>query len=450
MFESAPDAVMRSRATAWRTPASGSPGAGRQPQNLDVVSASTYLPPVRPVPPGGRGADRPSTIADVAARTGVSESTVARVLKGSHLVNEATRKHVQAAIAELEYGPDRATRGRGFRRMATIADVASRAGVGEATVSRVFNGSGLVREMTRQRVQAAIEELDYRPSPIARGLSRGRAMTLGVIAPFFVRPSAVERLRGAEARFTVAGYDTVLYNISTPEQIREQFGNVARGRTDGILLISVPPPAGALERLIGGGTPIVLVDVRYPGLSQVHTDDVEGGTVATRHLLELGHRRIAFVGDFIDNPYGFTSSAYRCAGFEQTMRRAGLPVPIYYVKEGEHSREIALRLASELLALPEPPTAIFAASDTQAVGVLEAAARAGVDVPGQLSVLGFDDIGMAAYVGLTTVRQPLEYSGARGAQLLLDLSQGWQPQEPLVEKLPLELVVRRTTAEAPR
>jgi LacI family transcriptional regulator len=372
------------------------------------------------------------------------------VLKGSHLVNEATRKRVQAAIAELHYGPDRASRARGGRRMATIADVASRAGVGEATVSRVFNGSSLVREVTRLRVQAAIEELDYRPSPIARGLSRGRAMTLGVIAPFFVRPSAVERLRGAEARFTAAGYDTVLYNISAPEQIAQQFGNVARGRTDGILLISVPPPPAALERMIGGGTPTVLVDVRYPGLTQLYTDDVEGGKLAARHLLELGHRRVAFVGDFSDNPYGFTSSAYRCAGFEQTMRRAGLPVPTDYVKEGEHGREMALRLASELLALPEPPTAIFAASDTQAFGVLEAAARAGVDVPGQLSVLGFDDIEMAAYVGLTTVRQPLEYSGARGAQLLLDLSQGWEPPEPLVEKLLLELVVRRTTAEPPR
>jgi LacI family transcriptional regulator len=274
-------------------------------------------------------------------------------------------------------------------------------------------------------------------------------MTLGVIAPFFVRPSAVERLRGAESRFTAAGYDTVLYNIGAPEQIQEQFANVARGRTDGILLISVPPPPAALKRMVDGGTPTMLVDVRYPGLNQLYTDDVEGGALATRHLLDLGHRRIAFVGDFSDNPYGFTSSAHRYAGFLQSMRRAGLEVPSNYIKEGEHSREVAVRLAGELLALPEPPTAIFAASDTQAFGVLEAAGRAGAAVPGQLSVLGFDDIEMAAYMGLTTVRQPLEYSGARGAQLLLDLSQGWQPPEPLVEKLHLELVIRRTTAEPP-
>jgi LacI family transcriptional regulator len=274
-------------------------------------------------------------------------------------------------------------------------------------------------------------------------------MTLGVIVPFFVRPSAVERLRGAEAEFTRAGYDTILYNVSTPSQVGEQFDNVAGGSTDGILVISVPPPRRRMERLIGR-MPLVLVDVRYPGLNSVYTDDVAGGGVATRHLLELGHRRIAFVGDLFDNRYCFTSSVYRRAGFQDTMRRAGLEVAPEHIKEGVHSQEAALRLASELLSLPEPPTAIFAASDTQALGVLEAAARAGVDVPGELSVIGFDDIEIAPYVGLTTVRQPLEYSGARGAGLLLDLIGGRHPESAVVEKLHLELMVRRTTAQPVR
>jgi LacI family transcriptional regulator len=173
---------------------------------------------------------------------------------------------------------------------------------------------------------------------------------------------------------------------------------------------------------------------------------VEGGVLATRHLLELGHRRIAFVGDPSDNRFGFTSSAHRRAGFEDAMRAAGLQVPAHYVMEGEHSREVALEMASDLLALPQPPTAIFAASDTQAFGVLEAAVRAGVSVPEQLSVIGFDDVEMATYLGLTTVRQPLTYSGARGAQLLIQQAGGWYPDEPVVEKLSLELIDRRTTA----
>jgi LacI family transcriptional regulator len=357
---------------------------------------------------------------------------------------------VLASAEQLGYQPARSARVQGAGRYATIADVAGLAEVSQATVSRVLNGSALVREATRHRVQVAIAELDYHPSPIARGLSRGRAMTLGVIVPFFVRPSSVERLRGAEARFTAAGYDTVLYNVSTPDQIGDQFGNVVGGRTDGVLVISVPPPRTQVDRLLGSGTPVVLVDVRHPGLSHIYTDDVEGGRLAARHLLKLGHRRIAFVGDVSENRYGFTSSAYRHAGFQDVMQQEGLEVPLQYIKEGEHGRDVAIGLAAELLALPEPPTAIFAASDTQAFGVLEAAVQAGVDVPGQLSVIGFDDVDTASYLGLTTVRQQLELSGAWGAQLLLELTDGWGPRDPVVEKLSLELIERRTTAELAR
>jgi LacI family transcriptional regulator len=205
-----------------------------------------------------------------------------------------------------------------------------------------------------------------------------------------------------------------------------------------------------MDRLLASGTPVVLVDVRHPGLSQIYTDDVEGGRLATRHLLELGHRRIAFIGDLSDNPYGFTSSAHRQAGFRDVMQKAGLEVPAQYMKEGEHRRGVAVGLASELLALPEPPTAVFAASDTQAFGVLEAAVEAGIEVPSHLSVIGFDDVEVASYLGLTTVRQQLEFSGAWGAQMLLELTEGWHPAEPVIEKLSLELVERRTTAEPAR
>jgi LacI family transcriptional regulator len=376
--------------------------------------------------------------------------TALRVVKGSDRVSDATRQRVLASAAELDYQPIKGARLQGAGRYATIADVAGLAEVSQATVSRVLNGSALVHEATRRRVQASIAELDYHPSPIARGLSRGRAMTLGVIVPFFVRPSSVERLRGAEARFTAAGYDTVLYNVSTPDQIGDQFGNVVGGRTDGVLVISVPPPRIQVDRLLGSGTPVVLVDVRHPGVSQIYTDDVEGGRLAARHLLKLGHRRIAFVGDVSENRYGFTSSAYRHAGFQAVMRKKGLEVPPQYIKEGEPGRDVAVGLAFELLALPEPPTAIFAASDTRAFGVLEAAVQAGVDVPGQLSVIGFDDVEAASYLGLTTVRQQLELSGSWGAQRLLELTDGWGPQHPVVEKLSLELVERRTTAEPAR
>lgn len=333
------------------------------------------------------------------------------------------------------------------RRLPNIGDVAVRAGVAEATVSRVINGTARVRESTRRRVEEAIRALDYRPSQIARGLSYGRSMTVGVIAPFFTHPSAVLLLRGAEERLTASGYGIVLYNVGRPEQLHEQFGRVVDGRTDGVLVIAMPPPEPELERLLGAGVRVVLVDFRHHGLAHTYVDNVLGGYLATRHLIELGHKRIAFVGDPSGNPYGFTSSVDRCRGFRRAMAESGLPLPTNYLKEGPHGRHVAHRLTGELLQLSEPPTAVFAASDTQALGVLEGAANLGVDVPRGLSVIGFDDIEAAAYVGLTTIRMPLLLLGSRGAELLLEACVAEHPPASLVaEQLPLELVVRKSTA----
>ena len=176
----------------------------------------------------------------------------------------------------------------------------------------------------------------------------------------------------------------------------------------------------------------------------VHIDDEAGGRLATEHLLALGHTRIGFVGDIEENPYGFYSSARRRAGHEAALRDAGLTPDPWLVRTGPHNRDAARALARELLSAA-PPTAIFAASDDQALGVLEAADAAGLAVPEQLSVVGFDDIEVARYAHLTTVAQPLEASGRRGVDLLLDALAGGTPRS---EQLDCELVVRGTTAAA--
>lgn len=338
------------------------------------------------------------------------------------------------------------SRGLG-NRPASIAEVAAAAGVAEATVSRVVNFTAPVRERTRRRVEEAIRALDYRPSQIARGLSRGRTMTVGVIAPFFTQPSGVELLRGADEFLTASGYDVVLYNVGRPEQVLEQFQNVADGRTDGVLVMAMPPPEQELRRLLSRGVPVVLANFRHDSLTHTYIDDVAGGYMATKHLIELGHRRIAFVGDPRVNPYGFTSSADRCRGFRSAMAESALPVPLEYVKEGPHARHVAHRLTSELLHLPEPPTAVVAAGDTLALGVLEAAENFGVDLPRGLSVIGFDDVEVAAYVGLTTIHSPLVLMGKRGAELLLEAcGTQHQPTPFVAEQMPLELIVRKSTA----
>ena len=326
--------------------------------------------------------------------------------------------------------------------MATIAEVARHAGVGVATVSRVLNGSPAVREQTRQRVLDTIAELGYAPNPAARALSTGRTLSVGVVAPFFTRPSVIERLRGISHVLAGAGYRMVLFDVERPGQDAEFFRTLPGG-LDGLLSISLCPPDADLDRFAAAEVPVVLVDYPHERLPSVHTDDVAGGRTATEHLLELGHERIAFLGDFEHNYHGFTSSAMRRVGYQEALCSAGLEVDLELVRRASHGREPAAVLTRELLEMTDPPTAIFAASDTQAMGVLEAADELGVAVPDDLAVVGYDDIETARYAGLTTIAQPLEESGAVGAHLLLSALEGGQTSG---RQLPVRLVVRSSTA----
>jgi DNA-binding LacI/PurR family transcriptional regulator len=326
--------------------------------------------------------------------------------------------------------------------LATIAEVARHAGVGVATVSRVLNGSPAVREQTRQRVLDAIAALGYAPNPAARALSTGRTLSIGVVAPFFTRPSVIERLRGISHVLAGAGYRMVLFDVERPGQDAEFFRTLPGG-LDGLLSISLCPPEADLDRFEAAGMPVVLVDYPHERLPAVHTDDVAGGRLATEHLLELGHERIAFLGDFEHNYHGFTSSAMRRVGYQEALCAAGLEVDLELVRRASHGREPAAVLTRELLDLADPPTAIFAASDTQAMGVLEAADELDVAVPDDLAVVGYDDIEVARYTGLTTIAQPLEESGAVGAHLLLSALDGGDAGG---RQLAVRLVVRSTTA----
>ncbi|MCS6844047.1 MAG: LacI family transcriptional regulator [Caldilineales bacterium] len=331
----------------------------------------------------------------------------------------------------------------------TIYDVAKQAGVGVGTVSRVLNGNPNVRPETRQRVLAVIEELNYHPSPIARRLSLRKTLTIGVIAPFFTRPSIVERLRGIEALVAESDYDLVVYNVETPERRDACFRSVVAGhRVDGLIVIHLAPTDDDVRRWAQAQTPVILVDTRHPALHRVVIDDVAGGHLATRHLIELGHRRIGYISDWLDEPFHFTSSRDRLLGYQRALAEAGLPFRPEYHRQGDHGREQARQMAHDLLRLAPRPTAIFAHSDTQALGVMQAAADLGLRVPEDLSVVGFDDIEMAEYAGLTTVRQPLAETGRKGIELLLRLMDDPSLPTACVE-LPIELVVRRTTAPPP-
>jgi len=328
----------------------------------------------------------------------------------------------------------------------TIAEVARHAGVGVGTVSRVLNDHPAVKEETRGRVRAAIAELEYRPSPIARNLKRGRTQRIAVLVSFFTSPSAVERLRGLTQVLVGSGYEIVLYPVEDDEQRAAHMDSLSGPhQADGLALISLPPTDDEVTRLQGSTVSVVQLDAAHPAFTSILVDDVHGGQLAAEHLLERGHTAIGFVGDPLDNPYGFHSSRDRCEGLRSALTRAGCEPDPAWIRTAPHGLEPAAAAARELLSLHPRPTGVFAASDTQALGVLQAARQLAIRVPGELSVLGFDDVEVAAHVGLSTVHQPLQEGGRLAAKLLLaHLDDPDLPPDRCV--LPLKVVARDTTA----
>ncbi len=335
-------------------------------------------------------------------------------------------------------------------RRVTIADVAADAGVGVGTVSRVLNGSEQVRAATLIAVQDSIDRLGYRPSHAAAALVRGTPHTVAVIVTHLTRPSTVVRVASALAALEEQGYDTIVCNVDTPlERDRHLESLLPTHRADGVLTICLPFSREQLDQFSRAGVALVSVDAVNPGVPQTVIDNVLGGRLATEHLIGLGHRRIAFVGDMVFGrppaDLGFTSSAHRLRGYRQALSAGGIKAEAGLVRRGPHDAATAAEQAAQLLKSPDPPSAIFAASDTQAIGVLAAAERLGVAVPDQLSVVGFDDIESAAFLGLSTVRQPLGLSGSEGARRLCSLLRG-ERVHPLRQELSIELAARGSSA----
>jgi len=327
-----------------------------------------------------------------------------------------------------------------------IAEVAAAAGVSVGTVSRVLNDSPNVRDVTRQRVLEVMQRLQYRPSRLATRLSRGSPGTVVLVVPFLTRPSVVARLAGAIAVLDEQGYDAVLCNVETPAQLERHLQALtARHGAEGAVIMSLRLGREHLAALRDALLPLVLLDAEAPGVPCTVTDDIRGGELAVGHLLSLGHRRIGFIGDRRDPGLGFMSTRRRLLGYRRALASAGVRYDPALVRRGEHSAAAAGTDVVELLALPAPPTAIFAASDTQALGVLAAAERVGRSVPADLAVIGYDDIDSAAQLGLSTVRQPLRESGSSAASRLCAVIRG-EKIRPLREQLPVTVVTRATTA----
>ncbi len=327
----------------------------------------------------------------------------------------------------------------------TIRDVAKKAGVGVGTVSRVLNDSASVSEVTRQKVLDAITELQYTPNPAARRLSRGKTMVIGAIVPYFTNPSVVRRLQGVVSIIAESEYDLVLFDVESEDKRDDFLKNIPRRHmVDGLLLVSLNPNDEDVTQIINEQIPTVLIDAFHNKMSRVIVDNVIGGYQATQHLIDLGHRKIGFISDYLEDPFN-SPVRDRFRGYKNALANASIPINPDYHQQGPHGRSEAQQMAQTLLNLPEPPTAIFAYSDTQAVGILEIAREMGIDVPGQLSVIGFDNIEAAEYLRITTVRQALYESGVRGCKLLFEIMAD-PLQTPVEISLPTKLMLRDTTA----
>lgn len=333
----------------------------------------------------------------------------------------------------------------------TIYDVSQRAGVSIATVSRVLNSPDQVTPETRERVLVAIDELDFVPKFEALARARKDTGRIGLLTPFFTANSFVDRLRGVVAALSGLPYEVVIYYVTSAAQRDGYLANLALTRTvDGLIVIGLQFDDAMARRLLKHDLPtvqIIPVGQRfYRDIPSILHDDTAGGRIAAEYLLARGHRCFGYVGDADGPAFIGVHSDQKLDSFRQTLARAGVALPDAYVGLAPFSdgpMEQARRQAHRLLDLPQRPTAIFAGSDTQAIGVLRATQERGLVVPGDLAVMGFDDIEVAEFIGLTTIRQQLKESGRLAVELLLaQLNEHPGPPQPI--DLPFTLMQRAT------
>ncbi|MEN5136745.1 MULTISPECIES: LacI family DNA-binding transcriptional regulator [unclassified Pseudomonas] len=303
--------------------------------------------------------------------------------------------------------------------MATIKDVAALAGISYTTVSHVVNKTRPVSEEVRLKVEAAIKSLDYVPSAVARSLKAKTTATIGLLVPNSLNPYFAELARGIEDYCERNGYCLILCNSDdNPDKQRSYLRVLLEKRIDGLIVASAGGDSGLAQGLAGVKTPMVIVDRGLEGVDAdlVRIDHEYGAYLATRHLLELGHRDIATIG----GPASTSVAQMRQAGFARALKEAGVEVSPSRMLESDFTSTGGYNAASILLER-NPPSAIFAGNDMIGIGVLRAAAERNVRVPAELSVIGFDDIQMSRYVypALTTVGQSILQLGEMAAEVLL-------------------------------
>jgi len=333
--------------------------------------------------------------------------------------------------------------------MANIYDVAHAAGVSISTVSHVLNGTRFVSPDTRAKVLAAIEELNYRPSSLARAMVRQETRTIGLIVPDIVNPFYADLGRGVENYGYAAGYSVLLCNSDRKaEKETAYLDMLISKRVDGVIYATSDRAEERLAPLRAHGVPVVTFDRDYAGISAIMLDNYSGGQAAARHLIDLNHRRIAC----ITGPESPSLSSDRVRGYRAALEAAGLPEDHSLIRNGDYTLASGHAAAHALMELPDPPTAIFACNDAMAIGAMAALRELDICVPGQVSIVGYDNITASAYTcpPLTTLATPIRELGEQMCQLLLDSIDRPQQEEARRLVMHSELIVRQSTAPPPQ
>jgi LacI family transcriptional regulator len=327
----------------------------------------------------------------------------------------------------------------------TMREVAERAGVSVTTVSHVINNSRPVKPQTRDRVEEAMQALGYQPNVLARSLRRGVTHTIGIILPDSANPYFAEVVRGIEDTSFNQGYSVILCNSDNNLDKEHHYTNVlVEKQVDGIIFVAAGLSSENINSLQDRGVPVVLVDRRVPEVQvdNVLADNQGGGWLATSHLIELNHRIIGCIA----GPKGVRLSRERIDGFHQALDTAGISLDPSRIVEGDFQYQSGYEGAKKLFNQTPSPTAIFACNDLMAIGAYRFAHENDLKVPGQLSIVGFDDVRLAAYTNppLTTIHQLKHEMGSRSAELLMEriADQELKPRQVMLDT---KLVIRGST-----
>jgi LacI family transcriptional regulator len=331
------------------------------------------------------------------------------------------------------------------KKTPTIYDVAKLSGVSISTISRVLNSPDKVNSETHKKVIDAIDRLGFVPKAEARARAMQGTGRIGVLTPFFTAPSFVQRLRGVASTLSKANYELVIYPVDSLDHLQGHLSSIPIMRNiDGLIIMSLAIEDTDAKRLSANGMGTVLIEYKHRGMNSIVIDDQHGGSLVAEHLIKKGHKTFAFIGD-IEPPEKFAIHPVksRLTGFKGTLQDAGFSLSKTYIRSVPYTQKESRQATYELLHLPKPPTAIFAASDYQALAVMKVARQLNIKIPDDLAVVGFDDIDVAEQVDLTTISQHLDESGRLAAEILLArMSEGDRPLQHI--NLPLSLIERAT------